>query len=76
MFRVLTPPENGASEFLGQKNVKISQKKLGSRVVQAEKNSKSCTVFSATPCKKSKIVRNRHKNCVLRKSASYALRSS
>jgi hypothetical protein len=36
-FGVLTPPENGAGEFSGQKDVNIFQDKLGSRVVQVEK---------------------------------------
>ena len=37
VFRVLTPPENGAGEFSSpEKKVNISQEKLGSRVVQVE----------------------------------------
>ena len=71
-FKVLTPPENGAGEFSVRKKCQHFQEKLGSRVVQVGKF--HVHVFSATPNKKSKIIGNRHTNCVMRKRASYAPR--
>ena len=50
VFRVLTPPENGAGEFSVRKKCQHFQEKLGSRVVQVGKF--HVHVFSATPNKK------------------------
>ena len=51
VFRVLTPPENGAGEFSVRKKCQHFQEKLGSRVVQVGKFHVHAA-FSATPNKK------------------------
>ena len=76
VFGVLTPPENGAGEFSARKNVNISQEKLGSEWCKL-KNFMYMYMYMFSvqpPMKTSKIIGNRHTNCVLRKRACYALR--
>ena len=72
----LTPPENGAGEVSGPENIQHPPRRIGFPCIANKKIPCSqCTYTCENPKYTSKMIGNRHSNCVCKKRVSDVLRS-